>query len=504
MTWITTTSLDPSSLSPNEKLWVYNALDASITAEVFQALEPKMSDYAKGVYIFSRAMQSPVLTMMRRGIKVDLQARAEFVDRNKKLLEKLEHRLNRLAYEIWGKPLNPRSPKQLKEFFYKTLNIPPQYAIVAKRRTISTGREALEKVALYFSAKIFVSHILKIREIGKLISDISSAVDADERMRTTINIAGTETGRVSSSSSAFATGGNLQNKTEEIRRVFVADKGKKLAYIDLEQAESRLVALLAAGITGKDAYLRACESGDLHTQVSKLVWPDLAWTGNLREDKAIAEQPYYRHFSYRDMAKRGGHGTNYYGTPATMAKHLKLETEIMVNFQRAYFDAFPEIREFHLDRARRIQLDRRIVTILGRERHFFGRRYDDATLREAIAFEPQSVIGDHLNLTLLDVYNSGLPVEILLQVHDAILIQYDEDKEEEIIPAVIEIMSRRTLSSGRFEIKIPVEAQTGWNWSKFDPDKRTFEDTNPFGLKKWKGKDERVFKETSLLDRRFY
>jgi hypothetical protein len=64
------------------------------------------------------------------------------------------------------------------------------------------------------------------------------------------------------------------------------------------------------------------------------------------------------------MAKRGGHGTNYYGKPLTMAKHLKVPTKIMEDFQDAYLPAFG-LSKWHAWVAQQLQLDQRITTLLG-------------------------------------------------------------------------------------------------------------------------------------------
>jgi DNA polymerase I-like protein with 3'-5' exonuclease and polymerase domains len=127
------------------------------------------------------------------------------------------------------------------------------------------------------------SHILALRDIAKKIGVLKTSIDPDGRMRTSYNIAGTTTGRFSSSLSDFGTGGNLQNLEERLRRPFVADPGMKFAYIDLEQAESRLVGAIEWNLFGDGRYLDACESGDLHTSVCRLAWTELPWTEILKE-----------------------------------------------------------------------------------------------------------------------------------------------------------------------------------------------------------------------------
>ena len=304
-------------------------------------------------------------------------------------------------------------------------------------------------------------------------------------MRTSYNIAGTTTGRFSSSLSDFGTGTNLQNIEERLRRPFVADPGFKFAYIDLEQAESRLVGAIEWNLFGDGRYLDACESGDLHTSVCRLAWDNLAWSaGNdLKADREIAEQPFYRQHSYRHMAKVLGHGTNYHGKPFTMAKHTKLAAGDISEFQTKYFRAFPAHQRWHAAVASELIQTGNLVTITGRRRWFFGRRNDDATVREAIAYGPQGAVGDILNQGMLRVWHLNI-CQLLLQIHDAILVQYPENEEDKILPQLLETIKVPIQLENKRTLIIPSEAQVGWNWAKFDKN-------NPDGLQKFRGHDDR-------------
>lgn len=506
------------SLSSHDSHQVYNGLDTCITLEVFEALASQRDNpEAELTYNFCRAMQAPALEMMLRGIRVDQFHRWNYIRELESKADKVQIILNEFSEAVWNRPINPNSPHQLKQFFYEALGLPEQYKIAKGERKLSTDREALEKLSLYFHAEPFVNCILKIKELLKKASVLRSEVDPDDRMRTSYNVAGTETERWSSSKNVHGGGTNLQNITEELRRVFVADPGKKLAYIDLAQAESRALGWLCWVLFGKSHYLDACESGDLHTTVAKLVWPDLGWSGDPQRDKALAEAPFYRHFSYRDMSKRGGHGTNYYGTARTMARHLKVAQRLIEDFQFNYFAAFPDIKDYHRWVARNIQLDGRLSTPLGTGRYFFGRLTDDTTLREAIAYVPQHMVGVLLNLALWRVwYYAGRKVDILAQVHDAILIQYPEEKEEEILPEIIPLMATELEHNGR-KMVIPSDVVVGWNWAKYYDEPMAAEDVrkgrkpklfNLDGLRGWKqGKPDTRQRtedpEAARLDRRF-
>src|SRR6266403_279501 len=112
------------------------------------------------------------------------------------------------------------------------------------------------------------------------------------RLRRSYNIAGTNTGRFSSSFSEFGTGGNLQNVEESLRSIFISDEGYKFAKFDAKSGESFIVGAIEWNLFDDPRYLEACESGDPHTAVARICWPNLGWTGSLEQDKSIAEQSY--------------------------------------------------------------------------------------------------------------------------------------------------------------------------------------------------------------------
>jgi len=166
-----------------------------------------------------------------------------------------------------------------------------------------------------------------------------------------------------------------------------------------------------------------------------------------------------------------------------MARHLKVPTKVMEDFQSRYFEAFPCIPRWHRWVAERLQRDGVLVTPFGRRRQFFGRSNDDATLRKAIAFSPQSSTGDRLNLGLWRIWHYMPEVQLLAQVHDAVYFQYREgDDEQAIISRALWLISNVPLSAGGRTFLVPGEAKIGWNWGSFDP-KRP--EKNPDGLAKW-------------------
>lgn len=466
-------------LDATESLHVYNGLDACLTAEIWQnGIEPQLraDPAAQFIYRFQFGMQGPAFKMTRRGMLIDEAERQRMIEELHTQRLRLEHILSSLATAVWGRSLNPNSSEALKAFFYRALGLPEQmrYDKGTRKRVVTANAEAIEKLSNYFIAKPICNTILELRRIIKMIGTLRTAVDPDGRLRCAYNTAGTETGRWSSNKNVFGTGTNLQNIKDRLRRIARSDPGMKFGQADLSQAESRIVAYISGDLN----YIAACESGDLHTTCCKMIWPDLPWSGDLKKDKNLAETPFYHHLSYRDMSKRVGHGSNYFGTPAAIAQIIKVPAKIIAHFQELYFDRFPGIRAWQRQTILTLQQHRRIISPLGRRRQFFGRPDDPATWREAIASVPQGMIGDLLNLALWRAGKAG--IDTLGQVHDSILFQFPEGEEDYYCKLMLQCMQVPFVIGGTLRV-IPSEIVTGWNWSA-DKEKRK---DNPHGLTDW-------------------
>jgi DNA polymerase I len=498
---------EDTPLTNPEALWVYNGLDTMVTLEVLNNITPQIDNVADNTYTLSRSLQAPILEMNMRGISVDVEQRSKVLHSYLADIQRLEAQLDTIINDGVGTSINWRSPKQLMDLLYNVFQLPS----VKKRNSNgawapTVDREALEKLQYHFLASPIITHLLILRDLGKKVGVLKTEIDPDGRMRTSYNIAGTTTGRLSSSLSDFGSGTNLQNIEQRLRSVFVADPGMKLANIDLEQADSRSVGAICWNLFNDGTYLDACESGDLHTTVSRMAWKNMDWGDDPKGYRAIADRIFYRQFSFRDMAKKLGHGTNYLGTPLTMHKNTRIETKVIEEFQRRYFEGFPAIKRWHEYVAAQIRDKGQLTSLFGRRRHFFGRRHDSSTLREAVAYEPQSMTADILNYGTLNLWRSNI-CQILLQVHDSLTIQYPEEQEDTILPKVLNALTIPTeLNNGRTFV-VPCDIKCGWNWADQEKNAQGEVTGNVDGLKKWKGNDTRTRQgatTTKLLDRRVY
>lgn len=487
--------LRPDTLkSETEKLWIYNGLDCCVTLEVLEALLPQLDNLTGGTYALSRALQGPVLEMNMTGVRIDEHERQRAVAAYRVDVERLEDQLRTIVHDgvghtefrDSGKTKAWRSNSMVATLLYDVLRLPEVRKRNGRGELVRTvNREALERLAGHFIARPIISHLLTLRDIGKKLGVLETEVDPDGRIRTSYNIAGTTTGRFSSSLNDFGTGGNLQNIEERLRRVFVADPGMKFANIDLEQADSRNIGALCWNVHRDPRYLDACESGDLHTTVARMSRPELPWSGeDLKANRAIAERPYYRHHSLRHMCKVLGHGTNYCGSAFEMSRHTKIEQSVIKEFQALYFRTFPAIPKLHEWVKTQVIETGHLITPFARKRWFFGKRDEHDTLKQAVAFLGQSMTADEMNLAMLNVWRLNA-VQLMLQGHDSILVQYPGEAENEIIPRVLAAMRVPLELEGGRQFAVPVDVKVGWNWGN-----RT--DDNPEGLAKYP--DDRLFR----------
>jgi DNA polymerase I-like protein with 3'-5' exonuclease and polymerase domains len=470
---------------------VYNGLDCCLTHEVFTKIWAEHHNSHPGAsitYNFERALQAPVMEMMLRGFKVNPGARELGMKQVEANLSRLNTVIQTLSQAIWDREINPNSGAQLKEMFYNHLGIEPIKVWASGEVKTPMDRKVIELISDYFQARLIAQSVLDYRDNEKQLQVLRTEVDPDWRMRTSYNIGGTKVGRFSSSKSPTGTGGNLQNITEELRHMFEADDGYMLCGIDAEQSDSRMVGFMCGVLFDDWTYLDACESGDLHTSVARMVWAnELPWTGDIKADRKIAEQIFYRHYSYRDACKRLGHGANFYGKPPMLSKETHVPLELVKRFVETYFDRFSCITKWHAWTAQQIQQYKRLTTIHGRVRDFFGRTTADETLRQALAFLAAAATADNLDLGMYRIWKNMPEVQILAQVHDAVYFQFplDLDLHSTVKRAQQLLTTELTAPNGRKFI-VPSDAKVGFNWGNYVPERDGTPERNPKGLRKFK------------------
>lgn len=401
----------------------------------------------------------------------------------------------RLFYHFFGSPDNTSaegyffSPPWLKTYGiheHKSRNTKNEY-------TPAVDREALEKIVKAAEDKRFAAYwAAPFAQVCLAISDLSKSLGLlncklEHGLFKCSFGAVTETGRLSSRQNAQGYGSNGQNVSPKLRHIFVAPPNEKFIVVDYAQIESRIVAAICYRLFGATNYLAMTECGDSHTLCSSMVWNDLPWPKDftldwtikhgpfpkdmLKAAKKIASEPFYRGKSRRDVSKTLGHGSNYLGKPPHMARQSHIDVKLIEHYQDVYFYTCPELPKWHRWVVEQVQTKGEIVTMLGRARRFFGRPNDDSTIREAVAYEPQSVAADYCNESMLRLHKlilaGKLPATLRLSKHDELVFSCVESLEEQVEAVIKEQMERRIIitapNGDTRSWYVPAEVESGWN-----------------------------------------
>jgi DNA polymerase I len=384
--------------------------------------------------------------MEQRGVKVDTAVLGEI---ERKVNEQSTVQLAEI-YRLVGHEFHVGSNAQLAEVLYTELKLP-----VLKRGKTgpSTDQDVLEKLA---ETHPLPRAIIEYRTLTKLkstyLDTLPLLLGKDGRIHTTFNQAATATGRLSS------TDPNLQNipiRTElgrEIRRAFVAEPGNVLISADYSQIELRLLAHVSEDPGLIEAFTR---DEDVHTRTAADVF-------GVQPDQVTREQ--------RSAAKMVNFGIAYGLSPHGLSTRLNIPNEEAASIIERYFQRYGGIKRYldeTIEKARRTGY---VETLFGRRRfmsdiHSRNRNAAMAAERAAINMPIQGTAADLIKMAMIELEKclarEGSGAQMLLQVHDELLLEAPEAEAE-----AIKALARRCMSNVTV-LKVPlrVDVGVGPNWA---------------------------------------
>jgi len=407
--------------SGKQDLYYYNGMDAIVTHEVsLRIWEDLRSAKLLDFYVEDVNKRIlPFLAMSRRGILVDTAKLAALQQEYDDLMNSIRSKYS----------FNLASPAQVKE------------ALRARGLKIrSTQAEELEK----FSNDEVVKDILAFKKALKLRAYGDMKL-RDGRMLTSYNVAGTLTGRASSSKTPDGYGGNIQNiPKERFREIFIAPEGFKLIKADLSQAEARVVAWVAPVPELKELFLKP--DFDIHRMNASVIF-------GVKEEAVTPEQ--------RKLAKCCLHATNYGGGPQVAVEHAGVPYEIAEMARQRYLTRFPEIPRWWSRVEHEVKTRKYLRNPYGRIAYFFDRPSGEL-IRSAIAYVPQSTVADLVHRAARKLMEELPPPNyVVALVHDEIVV---EAKDVDLAVGLI----RKHLSEPvpGLGLVIPCEISIGDTWEK--------------------------------------
>ena len=416
-----------------DSFWRYNIKDCCITRIAAFRMLDELREQGLDKFYFNHVMklQPHLIQMTVGGVLCDVELKQRIADELRRSVETAREVCQDKAREALGSSdyeYNPRSPRDLGKLFFTDLKL--------VGRGTSTDRENRDRMRKHPRTSIAARGVIEsidayLRDAKFLSTYADSRIDADNRFRCEYKQTGVQSapGRLSSAATMWGNGLNMQNIPENAKGMFVADPGYVFSYYDMSQIEARIVAFLADIPKWKEQFERARlhpGSYDAHialaSEMFKVAYDDVPKSDFLPNgDKSI-----------RFVAKRCRHGLNYRMQPDRLASTTGLSIQDAEAAFRAYHRATPEVMSWWDELIQLVRRDRRITSCLGR-RWLLLERYDEQALDSIVAFEPQSINGDH---TASVIYKCHADPEwprdarMCINIHDAnIAVHRAEDGE---------------------------------------------------------------------------
>jgi DNA polymerase-1 len=394
----------------------------------------------------------PVLARMEAvGIAVDLDALA-VLDRE---FGQEIARLEREIYDAVGHEFTIGSPKQLGEVLFGELQLPKGRRTKTGYSTDATVLEELVDVHPVIQPVLDWRIYTKLR--STYVEALPSLIAQDGRLHTTFHQAVAATGRLSSSDP------NLQNipiRTplgRRIRHAFVAGSPDTvLVAADYSQIELRIIAHVSGDEHLKDAFARGA---DIHRETAARV---------------LRKEPGDVTADERSMAKMVNFGLAYGMSDFGLSTRAGISRQEAQEFINSYFAAYSGISYYMLhikDTARRQGF---VTTLLGRKRqipelHASNPALRGAGERMAINMPIQGTAADIVKIAMIRLARrlqaDGFRAQILLQVHDELLLEVPRDEVDRLVPVLREVME----AALPLDVPLTVDVKAGNDWESMTP-----------------------------------
>jgi DNA polymerase-1 len=385
--------------------------------------------------------------MEHKGIKLDK-------DYLNLMSQQLEDAISDLEQQIYGyadQDFNISSPSQLAEILFEKLKLPTD-GIKKGRTGYSTAASELDKIR---DEHEIINFISQYREVTKLkstyVDTLPLQADENSRVHTTFALTVAQTGRLSSHDP------NLQNipvRTDlgkKIRTAFVADEGKVFISADYSQFELRLAAYLSGDTELVEMFNRDV---DVHLATAAEVYnrrPEDVSKNMRREAKVV---------NFGVMYGLSAHG---------LVQATGMSYDQASHFIKRYFEVRPKLKDY-------IETVRTQAKEKGYVENIFGRRRPtpdvhssvfpvrEAAYRAAVNMPFQGSAADIMKLAMVKLQEEleGTGCDLLLQIHDSVIVECPEKEAEKYAELIKQTME----NVHKLPVKLTVDTVTGKNWGK--------------------------------------
>ncbi len=419
----------------------YAAEDAVVCLELYNLFHTELKkspDINKLYREIDLPLMPVLLKMERNGVALD-------IEKLNTLSILFHQKITETEQKIWkivGHEFNISSPKQLATILFDELNLPAN-----KKR--STDADTLNELS---DSHEIIPLVLEHRSISKLAGtytdSLSKLAGKDGRIHTSYLQTSTNTGRLSSRNP------NLQNipiKTElgeEIRKCFIAESGKVLICIDYSQMQLRLMADFADVKVFKETFNK---NQDIHEQTARKIF-------NIPADVPVAKD-------LRRAAKTVNFSIIYGISSFGLGNLLNISATEAQRTINSYLEGIPEIKTY-IEKIKAFANDNGyVLTPHGRKIELpdvKNPRLRSYAMRAAINAPIQGFEADIMRKVLIKLdklFEKDNYIKMILQIHDEIVFECDEDYATEAANRIKQEMENIE------QLSVPLEAD--WNIEKF-------------------------------------
>jgi DNA polymerase I len=429
----------------------YAAEDADVSWRLYQKLAPEIEK--QGFLRLAGEIEFPIIPVLAEMELAGISLDVEFLRRFNKVISA---RILELEEEVWamaGERFNISSPAQLGQILFGKLGLVVAGVRRGKSGGLSTAARELEKMR---GMHPIIELIFEHRELVKLkstyVDSLPKMVGPDGRVHTSFSQTIAQTGRLSSNNP------NLQNipiRTElgrEIRKAFVAPEGRCFVSADYSQIELRV----AAALSKDQAMIKAFQDGiDVHQQTAAEMY-------GVELSSVTKEQRY--------NAKTINFGVLYGMSAHGLAVATGMSREEAAGFIKRYYELRPALAEYIEEIKKQAREKEYTETLFGRRRpcpeiNSNNHMMAQAAERYAVNVPIQGTAADIMKLAMVKLAPElGAATKMLLQIHDELIVETDEDQSE----AVAKQMKAAMEQVYELGVPIAVDTSSGKTWGDLD------------------------------------
>jgi DNA polymerase-1 len=148
-----------------------------------------------------------------------------------------------------------------------------------------------------------------------------------------------------------------------------------------------------------------------------------------------------------------------------LSQRLAIPVDEASRILNAYFEAFPNVKQYMDDAIHQARQVGYTETLFGRRRHIEELMSDNFRIRQAGERQAmnaaiQGLAADIFKIALVRIdkalVKAGVRARVVLQVHDEVIVEVPDDEKDVVGPLVLDIMK------GAAELVVPLEVNAAW------------------------------------------